>query len=344
MRSLIQAVRNWFRRTRIGGYQAGYRSGLRHGADTGYTAGYRAGTLAGRAAIDATAAQAVKDAVSAAVAKTEERLLREAEYNYGLRPTERRQLDTAPPLVSLLRTPIPGVYVSTYTGLRGGPPVRRGDFRVTVRVLLSNGTRYVRSWHGRCESDNYLPMRRVMLAAMYTLRRQLAAGDASDALTSTLRTGLQNLSPTDTEAVVQLCRAYIQAAAQQDPLELRGQLAGEDPAVRFPHVAADVFDRPWSWLFSEANQPLTVPIRQGLWGCGFGDPALGRPAKADRVVERTVRDLLLVSADDLSAVLGCGPTSVRAIRRVMTFQGLALWGDTYRQPPDGRRHNRSIQF
>lgn len=111
---------------------------------------------------------------------------------------------------------------------------------------------------------------------------------------------------------------------RESPLGVTGWL-GDDPGDRFHLDDTTILGRPWTAL----HHKWPSNYQQALIRNGLGD--MNNP--------RTVRDLLLVTADELTEVPGFGPGSLRVFRRLVESWGLALWGDAVPAPQPHRLHD-----
>ena len=93
---------------------------------------------------------------------------------------------------------------------------------------------------------------------------------------------------------------------------------GECPAgrFRFGDDARQRLSRKWSWLFTKVPQRMA----EGFYLAGLG--------YARTKTERTVRDLLMITPDELKDINGLGAVTVNKIQRELRQNfGLYLWGE-----------------
>ena len=112
------------------------------------------------------------------------------------------------------------------------------------------------------------------------------------------------------EAHLYLCRAKVHTAVA------RGW-CGQDPVDRFNITDPATLNEPWPVLFSQV-----LPKRTNA---AFAELGLGAAGQQTGV--RTVRDLLLLTADDFEGAYNFGPAAVSALRQLLAKYGLALWDD-----------------
>ncbi len=110
---------------------------------------------------------------------------------------------------------------------------------------------------------------------------------------------------------IRVCELF-HLRVQQAGSELeRVAWSGEDPEDRLGAANTSILVAPWPVLF-DYMQPKRVT--QAFAKVGLNE-------------QRTVRDLLMITADDLLDAGGFGPVSLNKLRQGLTELGLALWGD-----------------
>jgi len=111
------------------------------------------------------------------------------------------------------------------------------------------------------------------------------------------------------------------------------QFLGEDPGDRFGLSDSSLLTAPWTRLFDG-----TIPQR---FIDAFVELGLGNTSSP-----RSVRDLLLITPDELRKCNGIGVKSIAQFRQALRDSGLALWSDTPPPAPleTGQRHFRAIHL
>ncbi len=97
-------------------------------------------------------------------------------------------------------------------------------------------------------------------------------------------------------------------------------MIGDDPQDRFPDADLQVLTEPWSVLFTKVPDA----VAKALFRLGLDN-------------RRTVRDLLLLTANELANQNGIGPATLQRVRSGLAKLGLALWGDVVQAPPTPNR-------
>lgn len=131
----------------------------------------------------------------------------------------------------------------------------------------------------------------------------------------------------------EVARRYHERMLQRKATFTREGFLGDDPGARF-ESGHELLSQPWTVLFGQTVPKRYLDIFTVL---GLMSEADGGP--------RTVRDLLLVTPEELDDLRQVGPKTILNIQQVLAHHGLALWGcpAPSAPPPDGR-HLRAIQF
>jgi hypothetical protein len=88
---------------------------------------------------------------------------------------------------------------------------------------------------------------------------------------------------------------------------------GDDPGNRFQIDHTDLYNWPWPTLWTRVPEKVkTAMIHVGM---------------GPTVAPRTVRNLLLITADEFLDAANFGDASLRSLRNTLASWGIALWGD-----------------
>lgn len=144
--------------------------------------------------------------------------------------------------------------------------------------------------------------------------------------------------PTTFSEVALVCEGVHRRLSQRQVDLTQGQARfyGDDPEDLFQIQDTSVLIRPWVHLFDP-----TVPAR---FIEAFAELGLGSVYNPPTL--RTIRDLLLITPEELRNCYGIGRVSVEQFTNALHGVGLALWGETLPETPlnIGERNFRAIHL
>lgn len=321
MRMVIDAIgyREGFRRGYIRGKrQSELAAQVAHNAaiDTGYDKGYEAGLEAGES--EGKAEGKKRGRMEAYV---------ETAIQLGiLRPHEQAKLPDLSHVQELqLHNRHPNVY--------------RCHNRWIVRVL-HGGERHRRAFDFPHNSRQYMT---VALVDAIRWRDQFDAGDRlrhvfEEVVNTVCEPGATGIGVSifDRQGTLDVALEFHRRMLVNDITLDHAGWVGDDPEDRLHARDTGFLLSPWTEIYTTTGQGIPGPVSTVMPAIGLGDG----------VEPRTVRDLLLVTADELTAVYGFGEKSLRKLRMKLGEHGLALWGEDppAQRDPEYNRHRRGLVF